>query len=104
VFGLVLGKPLGITLSSWLAVRVGLASLPSGITWRHVVGAGCLGGIGFTMSLFISHLAFTSPVYMRQAKIGVLLASVVAGVLGWIILARQTRDEPQPNPEEGRMP
>jgi NhaA family Na+:H+ antiporter len=92
VLGLVLGKPLGITLSSWLAIRVGLASLPSGVAWRHLLGAGCLGGIGFTMSLFIAHLAFESPVYIRQAKIGVLAASVIAGLLGWSVLARKARD------------
>jgi len=86
----VLGKPLGITLFSWLAVRVGLASLPSGVTWRHLLGAGCLGGIGFTMSLFIAHLAFESPVYMHQAKMGVLAASVIAGLIGWMVLAWQT--------------
>ena len=90
VLGLVLGKPIGITLASWLAVRLGLASLPSGVTWRQLLGAGCLGGIGFTMSLFIAHLAFESPVYIHQAKIGVLAASVIAGVLGWCVLARRT--------------
>ena len=90
ILGLVLGKPLGITLFSWLAVRVGLASLPSGVTWRHLLGAGCLGGIGFTMSLFIAHLAFESPVYMHQAKMGVLAASVIAGLIGWTVLAWQT--------------
>ena len=92
LLGLVLGKPIGITLASWLAVRLGLASLPSGVTWRHLLGAGCLGGIGFTMSLFIAHLAFESPVYIRQAKMGVLAASVIAGVLGWAVLARRARD------------
>lgn len=92
VLGLVVGKPLGITLSSWLAVRVGLASLPSGVTWRHLLGAGCLGGIGFTMSLFIAHLAFESPVYIHQAKIGVLAASVISGLVGWAVLARRAPD------------
>jgi len=90
VLGLVLGKPIGITLSSWLAVRLGLASLPSGVTWWHLLGAGCLGGIGFTMSLFIAHLAFENPVYIHQAKMGVLAASVIAGLTGWIVLARRT--------------
>ena len=60
---------------------VGLASLPSGVTLRHLIGAGCLGGIGFTMPLFIAHLAFESPVYMHQAK-GVLAASVIARLIG----------------------
>lgn len=92
VLGLVIGKPLGISLFSWLAVRTGLVNLPSGVAWRHVLGAGCLAGIGFTMSLFIKDLAFENPEYARQAKLGVLAASVIAGVLGWAILARRTPD------------
>ncbi|MGB2987948.1 MAG: Na+/H+ antiporter NhaA [Phycisphaerae bacterium] len=103
VLGLVLGKPVGITLSSWLAVRVGLASLPSGVTWRHLLGAGCLGGIGFTMSLFIAHLAFERPVYIYQAKVGVLAASVIAGLVGWAVLARRTPSG-SASPEHGPTP
>jgi NhaA family Na+:H+ antiporter len=94
VLGLVLGKPLGITLSSWLAVRAGIASLPSGVAWRHLLGAGCLGGIGFTMSLFIAHLAFESPAHTDQAKMGVLAGSVIAGLTGWVVLSRQTHVAP----------
>src|SRR6185437_10407611 len=61
ILGLVLGKPIGISLFSWLSVRGGLASLPEGVTWRHVRGVSFLGGIGFTMSLFIAGLAFEQP-------------------------------------------
>jgi NhaA family Na+:H+ antiporter len=93
LLGLVLGKPLGITLSSWLAVRAGIAGLPSGVTWRHLLGAGCLGGIGFTMSLFIAHLAFERAAYANQAKIGVLAASILAGLLGWVVLARRSPEQ-----------
>lgn len=88
VVGLVVGKPLGITLMSWLAVRSGKGMLPEGVTWGHVVGAGCLAGIGFTMSLFISDLAFDDPALITAAKIGILVASLVSGILGFIILSR----------------
>jgi len=89
VFGLVLGKPLGITLFSWAAVRTGLAALPRGVTWRMVHGAAWLGGIGFTMSLFIAGLAFVdAPALLTEAKLGVLAASLVAGACGWFLLRR----------------
>jgi NhaA family Na+:H+ antiporter len=86
VAGLVLGKQLGITLLAWLAVRTGLSELPDGITWRHVYGAGWLAGIGFTMSLFISDLAFSDGSLLETAKLGILAASLIAGVVGWAIL------------------
>jgi NhaA family Na+:H+ antiporter len=86
VAGLVLGKQLGVTLLAWLAVRTGVSELPEGVSWRHVYGAGWLAGIGFTMSLFISDLAFASGSLLDTAKLGILVASVVAGVVGWAIL------------------
>lgn len=81
--GLVLGKPLGVVGGAWLAVRSGLAALPAGVRWPHMLGAGLLAGIGFTMSLFVANLAFKegSPL-LTQAKLGVLLASVIAALLG----------------------
>jgi NhaA family Na+:H+ antiporter len=88
VLGLALGKPLGITLASWLAVRAGAADLPAGVTWRHVHGAGWLGGIGFTMSLFVAGLAFGDPAKLDIAKLGVLGASIVAGLVGFAFLRR----------------
>ena len=84
--GLVLGKPLGITLASLAAVRAGAADLPAEVTWRHVHGAAWLAGIGFTMSLFIAGLAFSDAALLDTAKIGVLGASVVAGVVGFLLL------------------
>jgi len=85
--GLVLGKPIGITLASWLAVRGGFASLPDGIGWRTLIGAAVLGGIGFTMSLFIAALAFgDSAEALTSAKLGTLIASVIAGIAGWTML------------------
>jgi NhaA family Na+:H+ antiporter len=84
--GLVVGKPLGITLFAWLAVRSGLAAMPTGVTWRQICGAGWLGGIGFTMSLFIASLAFGDIPLLSVAKVGILTASLIAGVVGWMLL------------------
>ncbi len=86
--GLVIGKQLGITAFSWLAVKTGLATLPDGISWRHVYGIAWLGGIGFTMSLFIAELAFNQDELLASAKFGILMASVVAASAGWILLRR----------------
>jgi len=86
IVGLVLGKPLGIVAFTWLAVRLGVADLPQGVSWRHVLGIGLLGGIGFTMALFVGGLAFTSAAELEAAKVGILVASVVAGVVGLLVL------------------
>ena len=85
MLGLVIGKPMGITLLSWLAVRSSLAVLPDGVHWRHILGVACMGGIGFTMSLFIGGLAFEGAV-LASVKTGILFASASAGVIGWLIL------------------
>ena len=86
VAGLVFGKQIGVTLFAWLAVKSGVSELPAGIGWRHVYGAGWLAGIGFTMSLFISDLAFSNGELVDAAKLGILVASLIAGVVGWTIL------------------
>jgi Na+:H+ antiporter, NhaA family len=87
ILGLVLGKPIGITLFSWLAVRTGAVVLPQQVTWRAMIGVSFLGGIGFTMSLFIATLAFGEGSHLLDfAKIGILGASVLAAVVGWILL------------------
>ncbi|MGZ8491260.1 MAG: Na+/H+ antiporter NhaA [Gemmatirosa sp.] len=88
VLGLALGKPLGITLASYLAVRAGAADLPTGVTWRHVHGAGWLAGIGFTMSLFVAGLAFADPAVLDIAKLGIFTASIAAGGVGFTLLRR----------------
>jgi NhaA family Na+:H+ antiporter len=88
VLGLVFGKPIGITLFSWLAARAGQAALGGGATWRALHGVSWLGGIGFTMSLFIANLAFEGTELLEEAKIGILLASTIAGIVGWTILNR----------------
>jgi NhaA family Na+:H+ antiporter len=84
--GLVAGKAIGVLGASWLAVRIGLARLPQGATWPHVAGVALLAGIGFTVSLFITDLAFTAEADLNAAKIGILAASVLAGVLGYTYL------------------
>lgn len=86
IVGLVLGKPLGITLFSWLAVRIGIAHLPRAIQIHHIAGVAGLGGIGFTMSLFIAELAFTSDSRAHLARVGVLIGSLVAGTAGYLLL------------------
>lgn len=84
--GLVVGKPVGILLGAWLATRVRIAVLPDGVSWRSLVGVAFLGGIGFTMSLFIADLAFEADPLIARAKMGILLGSLVAGIVGWLIL------------------
>jgi NhaA family Na+:H+ antiporter len=85
--GLVIGKPLGISLFVFLAVAIGICKLPSDMNWKHVVGAGLLGGIGFTMSIFITNLAFTGEAELINAsKIAIFLASLLAGTLGFFWL------------------
>jgi len=88
ILGLVLGKPLGIFLVSRLSVKLGISSLPQGAGWKHIFGAGILAGIGFTMSVFISILSFTGRALpLLQAKFSILVASVLAAVLGSIFLS-----------------
>jgi NhaA family Na+:H+ antiporter len=86
IAGLVIGKPAGICLASWLAVRTGLATLPDDVSWRHVYGTAWLAGIGFTMALFISGLAFPGTGLESQAKLSILLGSLVSAVAGIAVL------------------
>jgi len=86
ICGLVLGKPIGVLLFSWLAIRSGRASLPEGVTSLQLLGAGCLAGVGFTMSIFISELAFGYGEALGEVKLGILVASLLAGVTGYIVL------------------
>lgn len=98
--GLVVGKFVGITFATWLAVRLGLGRLPDGATWLMLMGIAAIGGIGFTVSLFISELAYESGPLQEAAKIGVLGASVVAAALGAVVLIRCTRTL-SPAPDDG---
>lgn len=86
--GLIVGKFTGILLFCWIMVRYKISSLPEGANWKHIAGVALLAGIGFTMSLFISGLAFGDPVLINQAKYGILIASIIAGILGTIVLKR----------------
>ncbi|MBW1860057.1 MAG: Na+/H+ antiporter NhaA, partial [Deltaproteobacteria bacterium] len=90
ILGLVVGKPLGIILFTYLAYKILKTPLPSGVTWSHIIGASILGGIGFTMSLFISSLSFTSHEFIGYSKLGILVGSVISGVLGLIVLRLRT--------------
>lgn len=87
--GLLIGKPLGITLFSFLAIKIGLSGLPNTASWKHIIGAGFLGGIGFTMSIFITLLAFDHPEIIQSSKITILLSSILAGTVGFLILRRE---------------
>lgn len=88
VIGLIAGKVLGVTLASLASVRLGIATLPDEVGWRHMHGVSWLAGIGFTMSLFIANLAFGSGALLDSAKIGILVASFLAGIVGWLLLRR----------------
>jgi NhaA family Na+:H+ antiporter len=104
MLGLVLGKPLGIAGFSWVAVRLGLAALPRGATWTALSAVAVLGGIGFTMALFIASLAFPagSPrgELLAAAKLGILAASALAGVVGSLVLRRALGPASKSAPEE----
>lgn len=86
VLGLVVGKSLGITGVCRLMTWLGLASLPQGVSWRHMLGMSFIAGIGFTMSLFIANLAYGSQDFLQQAKLGVLVGSAIAGSIGFVLL------------------
>jgi NhaA family Na+:H+ antiporter len=94
ILGLVLGKQIGIFGTSKLVVRLGLGDLPDGVTWRHVYGASLLGGIGFTMSLFISGLAFDAGDLLTEAKVAIIIASLIAGAAGYLVLRATPPVEP----------
>ncbi|CAA9454481.1 MAG: Na+/H+ antiporter NhaA type [uncultured Rubrobacteraceae bacterium] len=101
--GLLLGKQVGVTLFAWLAVKSGISEMPQGVTWLHIYGAGWLAGIGFTMSLFISDLAFAEGPLLDVAKLGILTASIIAGIMGWSIIritsAPRTGGEEEEHPD-----
>jgi Na+:H+ antiporter, NhaA family len=84
--GLLIGKPLGVFLMSFLAVSIGWCSLPQGLGWKHILGAGLLAGIGFTMSIFITLLAFDADTYVVSSKIAILISSLMASIIGLLFL------------------
>ncbi len=104
ILGLTLGKFLGISFFSWLAVTLRIARLPAGIEWRHIMGTAWLGGIGFTMSLFISQLAFyTDPILLEESKIGILVASALSAGIGlaWLYVSGRKADHLEKPPISG---
>lgn len=95
-FGLVVGKPLGISLFSYIAVKLGVAERPSGATWKMLIAVACLGGIGFTMSIFVDNLAFdkdTQQEFIDMGKIAILMASTVAALLGSLLIVLDAKRE-----------
>jgi NhaA family Na+:H+ antiporter len=102
MLGLVVGKVVGVTGFTWLAVRLGWATLPGGVAWRHITGAGLIGGVGFTVSLFITGLAFTDKVLVEEAKVGVLAASLIAAVGGYLFLLLVSRGS-KPGDKKGSV-
>ncbi len=88
IVGLVIGKPIGLLGAAWLMIRSGIATLPQGLRWAHLVGVACLAGIGFTMSLFLASLSFGESQLLETAKLGILAASLITGGLGFFLLRR----------------
>ena len=95
-FGLVIGKPLGISLFSYLAIKLGLAERPAGASWMMLICVACLGGIGFTMSIFVDNLAFDAATHLEfinKGKIAILMASLAAAILGATLISIEARRE-----------
>ncbi len=92
-FGLIIGKPLGILLFTWLAVQLTIAEKPTGVTWNQLLGVGALGGIGFTMSIFVTLLAFDSATVINHGKFAILISSLIAGLIGfiWLFISLKTK-------------
>lgn len=93
LLGLVVGKCIGVSLACWISVRLGIASLPGKATWSHIVGTSLLAGIGFTVSLFIAGLAYRDSQVISDAKMGILCASLLSGMLGYAFLLITTRSQ-----------
>ena len=98
---LVAGKFIGVTAFSWVAVRLGFARLPDGVRWGHIMGVGAVAGIGFTVSLFITGLAFSDVAIQDDAKIGILAASITAALAGAALLAATSRRASPDTTDEG---
>jgi NhaA family Na+:H+ antiporter len=98
--GLAVGKPIGILLFSLLGVAIGACSIPSDLKWKNILGAGFLGGIGFTMSIFITILAFDDPAIINSSKIAILVGSLLAGIVGYAFLKLTLKEEVADQEEE----
>jgi NhaA family Na+:H+ antiporter len=93
--GLFLGKQIGVFLATWIGVKSGIARLPANVSWKHVYGVACLTGVGFTMSLFIGSLAFTTADVINAVRLGVVLGSVLSGIIGYLLLKSAAHDSAQ---------
>ncbi|MCI0922118.1 Na+/H+ antiporter NhaA [Sphingobacterium rhinopitheci] len=93
ILGLVVGKSLGILFTCWVCVKSKIANLPEGASWKHMLGVGMLGGIGFTMSIFVAMLSFSDPLHIEEAKLSVLVASLLAGLLGYLYLSALSKKQ-----------
>jgi NhaA family Na+:H+ antiporter len=102
-FGLIIGKPLGITLFAFAAVRLGVAVLPAAVRWTQIIGAGMIAGIGFTVSILIAELAFTEPDVVDEAKIGILAGSVIIATFGFVVLRLVARAPAREEPALARV-
>lgn len=101
--GLIVGKVVGILLGTWCIVRLGVTALPRGVRWGHIVGAGLLAGIGFTLSIFIAELSFGATQYIDAAKISIFAASIVSAITGLFVLWRQPRHHETRRSEGGDL-
>ncbi|PKB63206.1 MAG: Na+/H+ antiporter NhaA [SAR202 cluster bacterium Io17-Chloro-G1] len=99
LLGLIVGKQVGIFTFAWLTIRFGIASMPQGVSWRQIYGISWLGGIGFTMSIFITGLALEGEQLVSESKLAILVASVICGVIGWWILRIPNRPTRHPGIE-----
>ncbi|SEG30286.1 Na+/H+ antiporter NhaA [Sphingobacterium lactis] len=93
ILGLFFGKTIGIFITTWLCVKSKIANLPEHANWKHMAGVGMLGGIGFTMSIFISMLSFKDPLFIEEAKFAVLIGSLIAGSCGYFYLAALSKNK-----------
>lgn len=99
ILGLFIGKPVGVVLLAWIACKIGIASLPKGVSWRHIIGAGMLAGIGFTMAIFIANLAYAnSMAHLEHAKLAILVASALSAICGALMLMT-CKSTPEPEPD-----
>ena len=96
IFGLIAGKQIGITLFTWIAIKTNLSIMPRKVSWRQIYGVSWLAGIGFTMSIFITNLSLASPALAVQSKMGILLASLIGGIVGYLILRTTSASPDKP--------
>lgn len=104
ILGLVLGKPIGIIVFTWISIRFKFADKPAGTTWSQLFGVGILGGIGFTMSIFVTILAFTDKEIINDSKFAILISSLLAGLIGYLWLKASFKDRPKTKkPQKARL-